>query len=52
MIAIGIIATGLIIFGLGAMAINGRGYVLGIAVILLLIGSKILYKTFKVKISQ
>jgi hypothetical protein len=33
------------------MANNGKGYVLAMAVILLLIGSKILYKTFKAKIS-
>jgi len=49
MIAIGILATGLIIGGLGAMAENGKGYVLGMAVILLLIGYKILPKTSKIK---
>ena len=49
MISIGILATGLIIGGLGAMAENGKGYVLGMAAILLLIGYKILPKKFKIK---
>jgi len=49
MISIGIIATGLIIGGLGAIADNGKGYVLGMAAILLLIGYKILPKTVKIK---
>jgi len=49
MIAIGILATGLIIGGLGAMAENGKGYVLGMAAILLLIGYKILPKMSKIK---
>lgn len=49
MISIGILATGLIIGGLGAMAENGKAYVLGMAAILLLIGLKILPKTIKIK---
>ena len=49
MIAIGILATGLIIGGLGAIAENGKGYVLGMAVVLLLIGYRILPKPFKLK---
>ena len=49
MIALGILATGLIIGGLGAMAQNGKAYVLGMAVLLLIIGYKILPKPFKVK---
>jgi hypothetical protein len=47
MIAIGILATGLIIAVLGAMAGNGRVYVLGMAFLLLLIGYKILPKPIK-----
>jgi hypothetical protein len=47
MIAIGILATGLIIGVLGIMAPNGRIYVLGMAFSLLLIGFRILFKTFK-----
>ena len=49
MISIGIISTGLIIGGLGTMAENGKAYVIGMAGILLLIGYKILPKTFKIK---
>ena len=49
MIAIGILATGLIIGGLGAIAENGKSYVLGMAVVLLLIGYRILPKPFKLK---
>ena len=49
MIAIGIIATGLIICGLGAIAHNGKIYVLGMAILLILIGYKILPKPFKIK---
>jgi predicted lipid-binding transport protein (Tim44 family) len=49
MIALGILATGLIIGALGAMAQNGKAYVLGMAVLLLIIGYKILPKPFKVK---
>ena len=49
MISIGILASGLIIGGLGAMAENGKAYVLGVAAILLLIGYKILPKTLKPK---
>jgi SSS family transporter len=49
MIALGILATGLIIGALGAMAENGKAYVLGMGVLLLLIGYKILPKPFKVK---
>ncbi len=49
MIAIGILATGLIIGGLGAIAVNGKVYVLGMALILLLIGYRILPKTSKIK---
>lgn len=49
MISIGILATGLIIGGLGAMADSGKGYVLGMAALLLLIGYKILPKTSKIK---
>lgn len=49
MIALGILATGLIIGALGAMAQNGKAYVLGMGVLLLLIGYKILPKPFKVK---
>ena len=44
MISIGILATGLIIGGLGLMATNGKGYVLGMATLLLLIGYKIFPK--------
>jgi SSS family transporter len=47
MIAIGILATGLIIAALGVMAENGRGYVLGMSFLLLLIGYKILPKPIK-----
>ena len=47
MIAIGILATGLIIGVLGLMASNGKIYVLGMAFLLLLIGSRILFKTIK-----
>jgi len=49
MIAIGIIATGLIIGGLGAMAPNGKAYVLAMAAILLIIGYRIMPKPFKIK---
>ena len=49
MISIGILVTGLIIGGLGALADNGKTYVLAMAVILLLLGYKILPKTFKIK---
>ncbi len=49
MIAIGILATGFIIGVLGVMAQNGRGYVIGMAVILLLIGYKIMPKKSKIK---
>jgi len=49
MIAIGILATGFIIGVLGVMAQNGRGYVIGMAVILLLIGYKIIPKKSKIK---
>lgn len=49
MIATGILATGLIIGGLGAMAENGKAWVLGMAVLLLLIGYKILPKKTKKK---
>ncbi len=48
MIAIGILATGLIIGGLGAMADHGKIYVLGMASLLLLIGFKIYPKPFKI----
>ena len=48
MIAIGILATGLIIAALGAMAENGKGYVLGMSFLLLLIGYKILPKPIKI----
>ncbi len=47
MIATGIIATGLIIGGLGAMAENGKVYVLVMALLLLLIGYRILPKKSK-----
>jgi hypothetical protein len=47
MIALGILSTGLIIGGLGAMAENGKGYVLGMAGLLLLISFKIFPKRFK-----
>jgi len=49
MISIGIISTGLIIGGLGVIAENGKAYVLGMAVVLILIGYKILPKPFKIK---
>jgi len=49
MIAIGIIATGLIIGSLGAIAPNGKAYVLAMAAILLLIGYIIMPKPFKIK---
>jgi hypothetical protein len=49
MIAIGIIATGLISGVLGAIAHNGKIYVLGMAVLLLLIGYIIMPKSFKIK---
>jgi len=49
MISIGILVTGLIIGGLGALAENGKAYVLGMAVLLILIGYKILPKTSKIK---
>lgn len=49
MIALGILATGFIIGVLGAMSQNGKGYVIGMAAILLLIGYKIMPKTSKVK---
>jgi hypothetical protein len=52
MIAIGILATGFIIGVLGAMAESGKGYVIGMAVILLLIGYKILPKSSKIKSSN
>jgi 4-hydroxybenzoate polyprenyltransferase len=44
MIAIGILVTGIIIGILGLMAENGRLYVIGMAVILLMIGSRIYLK--------
>ena len=47
MIAIGILATGLIIGVLGIMASNGKIYVLGMSFLLLLIGFRILFKTLK-----
>lgn len=47
MIAIGILATGLIIGFLGLMAPNGKIYVLGMAFLLLVIGFRILFKTLK-----
>lgn len=47
MIAIGILATGLIIAVLGLMAPNGKIYVLGMSFLLLLIGFRILFKTLK-----
>jgi solute:Na+ symporter, SSS family len=45
MIAIGILVTGIIIGVLGLMAENGRLYVIGMAVILLMIGSRIYLKS-------
>ncbi len=45
MIAIGILITGTIIGVLGLMSSAGRGYVLGVATLLLLIGARILHKT-------
>jgi len=47
MIAIGILATGLIIGVLGLMAANGKVYVLGMAFLLIIIGLRILFKTLK-----
>lgn len=47
MIAIGILATGLIIGVLGLMAPNGKIYVLGMAFLLLMIGFRIFYKALK-----
>ncbi|MBV5349494.1 hypothetical protein JZU61_07610, partial [bacterium] len=47
MIAIGILATGVIIGVLGLMAPNGKIYVLGMSFVLLLIGLRILFKTLK-----
>lgn len=47
MIAIGILATGLIIGVLGIMAPSGKIYVLGMAFLLLMIGFRILFKTLK-----
>jgi len=47
MIAIGILATGLIICVLGILAANGKVYVLGMSFLLLLIGLRILFKTLK-----
>lgn len=47
MIAIGILATGLIIGVLGLMAPSGKIYVLGMAFLLLVIGLRILFKTLK-----
>ena len=44
MISIGILVTGMIIGGLGALAPNGKGYVLGMAILLLFIGYKIFPK--------
>ena len=44
MIAIGILVTGLIIGILGLMAENGAMYVIGMAVILLMIGGNIYFK--------
>jgi Na+/proline symporter len=48
MIAIGILATGLIIAALGVMAESGKVYVLGMSFLLLLIGYKILPKPIKI----
>lgn len=45
MIAIGILVTGLIIGILGLMAENGAIYVIGMAVILLMIGGRIYLKS-------
>jgi SSS family transporter len=47
MIAIGILATGMIIGVLGVMAPNGKLYVLGMSFLLLLIGFRILFKALK-----
>ncbi|MDP4187137.1 MAG: sodium transporter [Bacteroidota bacterium] len=47
MISIGILATGLIIAGLGLLSPCGKIYVLGMALLLLMIGFRILYKTLK-----
>ena len=44
MIAIGILVTGLIIGVLGVMAENGAMYVIGMAVILLMVGGRIYLK--------
>ena len=47
MIAIGILATGLIIGVLGLMAPDGKIYVLGMSFLLLSLGLRILFKTLK-----
>jgi SSS family solute:Na+ symporter len=47
MIAIGILSTGFIIGVLGLMASGGKIYVLGVALVLLLLGFRILSKTLK-----
>ncbi len=47
MVSYGILATGMIIGFLGLMASSGKMYVLSVAMILLLIGGRILYKALK-----